>query len=46
MFIMQFFGCYFNLLRLMAKCGVFKNLLIKEQTHMFTNTARDICAVN
>lgn len=24
-----FFGCYFNLFRLMAKCGVLENLLIK-----------------
>lgn len=24
-----FFGCYFNLFRLMAKCGVLENLLVK-----------------
>lgn len=24
-----FFGCYFNLFRLMAKCGVLQNLLLK-----------------
>ena len=24
-----FFGCYFNLFRLMAKCGVLENLLLK-----------------
>ena len=35
-----FFGCYFNLFRLMAKCGVLENLLLKEHTHTFVNTVR------
>lgn len=30
-------GCYFNLFRLMAKCGVLENLLLKEHTHTFCN---------
>ena len=33
-----FFGCYHNLFRLMAKCGVLENLLLKEHTHTFVNT--------
>ena len=33
-----FFGCYHNLFRLMAKCGVLQNLLLKEHTHTFVNT--------
>lgn len=33
-------GCYFNLFRLMAKCGVLENLLLKEHTHTFCNTVR------
>ena len=32
-----FFGCYHNLFRLMAKCGVLENLLVKEHTHTFVN---------
>ena len=32
-----FFGCYHNLFRLMAKCGVLDNLLVKEHTHTFVN---------
>lgn len=37
-----FFGCYFNLFRLMAKCGVLDNLLVKEHTHTFCNTGGDV----
>ncbi|PRW32661.1 zeta-carotene desaturase [Chlorella sorokiniana] len=37
-----FFGCYFNLFRLMAKCGVLENLLLKEHTHTFCNTGGDV----
>ena len=37
-----FFGCYFNLFRLMAKCGVLENLLVKEHTHTFCNTGGDV----
>ena len=37
-----FFGCYFNLFRLMAKCGVLENLLLKEHTHTFCNTDGDV----
>lgn len=37
-----FFGCYFNLFRLMAKCGVLENLLLKEHTHTFCNKGGDI----
>jgi hypothetical protein len=37
-----FFGCYFNLFRLMAKCGVLENLLIKEHTHTFCNNNGDV----
>lgn len=33
-------GCYFNLFRLMAKCGVLENLLLKEHTHTFCNKVR------
>ena len=36
-------GCYFNLFRLMAKCGVLENLLLKEHTHTFCNTVRGCC---
>ena len=32
-----FFGCYHNLFRLMTKCGVLQNLLVKEHTHTFVN---------
>jgi zeta-carotene desaturase len=32
-------GCYFNLFRLMAKCGVLENLLLKDHTHTFINKA-------
>ena len=39
---MQFFGCYFNLFRLMAKCGVLQNLLRKEHVHTFVNTGGDV----
>jgi len=37
-----FFRCYFNLFRLMAKCGVLENLLLKEHTHTFVNTGGDV----
>jgi len=37
-----FFGCYFNLFRLMAKCGVLENLLLKEHTHTFCNVDGDV----
>ncbi|KAA6422035.1 MAG: zeta-carotene desaturase [Trebouxia sp. A1-2] len=37
-----FFGCYHNLFRLMAKCGVLENLLLKEHTHTFVNTGGDV----
>jgi zeta-carotene desaturase len=37
-----FFGCYFNLFRLMAKCGVLENLLVKEHTHTFCNNEGDV----
>lgn len=37
-----FFGCYFNLFRLMAKCGVLENLLLKEHTHTFCNEGGDV----
>ena len=37
-----FFGCYFNLFRLMAKCGVLENLLLKDHTHTFVNTGGDV----
>ena len=37
-----FFGCYFNLFRLMAKCGVLENLLLKEHTHTFCNLDGDV----
>lgn len=39
---MFFFGCYFNLFRLMAKCGVLENLLLKEHTHTFCNIDGDV----
>lgn len=39
---MQFFGCYFNLFRLMAKCGVLQNLLLKEHVHTFVNAGGDV----
>ncbi|BDA44192.1 Zeta-carotene desaturase, chloroplastic/chromoplastic [Coccomyxa sp. Obi] len=37
-----FFGCYFNLFRLMAKCGVLQNLLLKEHVHTFVNAGGDV----
>ncbi|KAL6775934.1 ZDS1 [Auxenochlorella protothecoides x Auxenochlorella symbiontica] len=37
-----FFGCYHNLFRLMAKCGVLENLLVKEHTHKFVNAGGDV----
>lgn len=37
-----FFGCYFNLFRLMAKCGVLENLLLKDHTHTFCNLDGDV----
>lgn len=37
-----FFGCYFNLFRLMAKCGVLENLLLKDHTHTFCNADGDV----
>ena len=39
---LQFFGCYFNLFRLMTKCGVLQNLLRKEHVHTFVNTGGDV----
>ena len=42
----QFFGCYFNLFRLMAKCGVLGNLLVKEHTHTFVNAGGDVRALD
>ncbi|KAK9834165.1 hypothetical protein WJX81_004675 [Elliptochloris bilobata] len=41
-----FFGCYFNLFRLMAKCGVLGNLLVKEHTHTFVNAGGDVRALD
>ena len=40
-----FFGCYFNLFRLMAKCGVLENLLLKDHTHTFCNLDGDVKCV-
>jgi hypothetical protein len=37
-----FFGCYHNLFRLMAKCGVLENLLVKEHSHTFCNNDGDV----
>ena len=37
-----FFGCYFNLFRLMRKTGAVQNLLLKEHTHTFVNTDGDV----
>jgi hypothetical protein len=37
-----FFGCYFNLFRLMAKCGVLENLLLKDHAHTFINAGGDV----
>jgi len=37
-----FFGCYFNLFRLMAKCGVVENLLLKDHAHTFVNNDGDV----
>eukprot|EP00803_Ostreobium_quekettii_P003857 evm.model.scf_3105.2 EVM.evm.TU.scf_3105.2 scf_3105:4796-15978(-) len=37
-----FFGCYFNLFRLMAKCGVLENLLLKDHVHTFVNEGGDV----
>ena len=37
-----FFGCYFNLFRLMAKCGVLENLALKEHVHTFINKGGDV----
>jgi zeta-carotene desaturase len=37
-----FFGCYFNLFRLMAKCGALENLLLKEHAHTFVNEGGDV----
>lgn len=42
----QFFGCYFNLFRLMAKCGGLGNLLVKEHTHTFVNAGGDVRALD
>ncbi|KAK9803455.1 hypothetical protein WJX73_003707 [Symbiochloris irregularis] len=41
-----FFGCYHNLFRLMAKCGVLENLLVKEHTHTFVNEGGDVRALD
>ena len=32
-----FFGCYYNLFGIMKRVGAFKNLRLKEHTHMFVN---------
>ena len=37
-----FFGCYFNLFRLMAKCGALENLLLKDHAHTFVNDGGDV----
>ena len=37
-----FFGCYFNLFRLMAKCNVVENLLVKDHAHTFVNEDGDV----
>lgn len=37
-----FFGCYFNLFRLMAKCGAVENLLLKDHAHTFVNEGGDV----
>lgn len=37
-----FFGCYFNLFRLLAKCGAVDNLLVKDHTHTFCNENGDV----
>lgn len=37
-----FFGCYHNLFRLMRKCGVLQNLLLKDHTHTFVNLGGDV----
>lgn len=37
-----FFGCYFNLFRLMRKAGALQNLLLKDHTHTFINTGGDV----
>lgn len=37
-----FFGCYFNLFRLMAKCGAVENLLLKDHAHTFVNEDGDV----
>jgi len=37
-----FFGCYFNLFRLMAKTGAVNNLLRKDHTFAFVNTGGDV----
>ena len=37
-----FFGCYFNLFRLMRKADALQNLLLKDHTHTFINTGGDV----
>ena len=37
-----FFGCYFNLFRLMAKSGALENLLLKDHAHTFVNENGDV----
>jgi zeta-carotene desaturase len=37
-----FFGCYFNLFRLMAKAGALENLLLKDHAHTFVNEGGDV----
>jgi len=37
-----FFGCYFNLFRLMGKVGAVNNLLLKDHTHTFCNEGGDV----
>lgn len=32
-----FFGCYYNLFKLMQKVGAIDNLRLKEHTHTFIN---------
>jgi zeta-carotene desaturase len=37
-----FFGCYFNVFRLMAKTGGLSNFLLKDHTHTFCNEDGDV----
>lgn len=40
-----FFGCYFNLFRLMAKCGVLENLLLKVRRSYLIHSSFWVCVV-